>query len=181
MCGSFFPDIEGVHQSMDELKPIVFRNLLCNEKSLSSDGIDGFVGFDFSETSVLVPRVAKATNEKPFHGIALQFESQRSVGRRSLLQFLEVAALRNQAFDNTAGDAAPFFADAVSQLRNARSIGAARAIDSLGRDGEARHNARKLTDEVEFRNVRGEAELRHEDEPAAVGAQKFIGMLRIFG
>ena len=39
----------------------------------------------------------------------------------------------------------------------------------------------KLAHEVEFRNIRGEAEFRHEDEPAAVGAEKFIGMLGIFG
>ena len=83
--GSLLPNVKRVHQSMDELKPIVFRNLFRNEKRLPRDGINGFVGFDFSETSVLVPRVTKASDEKPFHGIALQFETQRGVWRRSLL------------------------------------------------------------------------------------------------
>src|SRR5580700_9516999 len=154
---------------MDELKPIVFRNLLCDEKSFSRDGINGFVGFDFSEARILVTRVAKAADKKPFHRIALQFETQRGVGRRSFLQFLECAALRNQAFDNTAGDTASFFADAVSQLRNAGSIGAARAVDSFWRDIEPRHDAGKLAHEVELRNICGEAEFGHEDEPSAVG------------
>src|SRR6202158_6301726 len=132
---------------MDELKAIVFGNLLRDEKRFARDGMDRFVGFDFSEPCILVTRVAKTADEKPFHRVTLQFESQRSVGRRSLLQFLEFAALRNQAFDNTAGDAASFFADAVFQLTNARSIVAARAINSLWRDVEARHNSRTLTDE----------------------------------
>ena len=66
-CRPFFPNVEGVHQGMDELKPIVFRNLLRDKKGFARDGIDGFVGFDFSEARVLVTRVAKAADEKPFH------------------------------------------------------------------------------------------------------------------
>src|SRR5580700_7510630 len=99
---------------MDELKPVIFGNLFCDEKSFSRHGIDGFVRFDFAESGVLVTRVAKAADKKPFHGIALQFETQRGIGRRSLLQFLERAALRNQALDYAAGDATPFFADAIA-------------------------------------------------------------------
>src|ERR1700674_47491 len=98
---------------MDELKPIVFCNLFCNKKRFACDSIDGFVGFDFSEARDLVTRVAKAADEKPFHGITLQFESQRGFGRRSLLQFLEFATLGNQAFDDTASNATSFFADAI--------------------------------------------------------------------
>ena len=70
---------------MDELKPIVFRNLFRDKKRFARDSIDGFVGFDFSEARVFVTRVTKSRDEKPFHGIALQFETQGGVGRRSLL------------------------------------------------------------------------------------------------
>src|SRR5260370_5297087 len=94
----FLPDIEGVHQSMDELKSIVFRNLFCDEKSLARDSIDGFVSFDFSEARVLVTRVTKATDEKPFHGITFQFETHRDVSWRSLREFLEFTTFCNQAF-----------------------------------------------------------------------------------
>src|SRR5260370_9467105 len=117
---------------MDELKPIVFCNLFRDKKRFACDSIDGFVGFDCSEARVLVTRVAKAADKKPFHRIALQFETQRGVGRRSFLQFLECAAIRKQAFDNATGDAASFFADAIAEFGNAWSIGAARTVDGFG-------------------------------------------------
>src|SRR5260370_34987620 len=100
MCGSFLPDIEGVHQRMDELKPIVFRNLLCDKEGFSRDVIDGFVGFDFSESGVLVTGVAKAAYHKPLHRNALQLKPPSAVGRRSFLPFIMCAALRTHTFSN---------------------------------------------------------------------------------
>jgi len=75
--GPFLPNVKGIHQRMEQCEPIVFGNFLRDKQGFTRDGIDGFMGFDFSETRVLVSRVAKAAHEEPFERVALQFEIVR--------------------------------------------------------------------------------------------------------
>src|SRR5712672_3054598 len=98
---------------MDQLETIVFCDLLRDEEGFTGDGIDRFMGLDFSEARVFVAGVAKAAHEEPFERVALQFKSQRKVRWRHLLQFLEFGALGDQAFNDAARNAAPSLADAI--------------------------------------------------------------------
>lgn len=106
------------------------------------------MGFNLSEPRILVTCIAEATDEEPLQRVALQFESLRDGRCRSFLEFFQLRALSDQAFDYPAGDASPLLADAIAQLRNAEGLGAARAIDGFGRDVETRHDAWELAYKV---------------------------------
>ena len=69
---------------MYQFKAIGLGNFFGHEKRFARDGVDSFVGFDFSEARVLAAGIAEAAHKKPLHRITLQFNPERRIGRRCL-------------------------------------------------------------------------------------------------
>src|ERR1700730_5854101 len=148
VCCAFSPYIDGINDCMHQIEAATLGNFFRYKESFPRHSVYGFVGLDLSKPRILIARVAETTHEEPFQRVTLQLESCCDSWFRRLLKFFQLRALGNQAFDHAARDTSALLTDAISQLRYARCIWAARTIDRFGRDIEMRHDAWELADKI---------------------------------
>src|ERR1700680_4051744 len=148
VCCAFSPHINGINDCVDQIEATTLGNFFRYKQRFPRHSVYGFVGLDLSKPRILIARVSETTDEEPFQRVTLQLESRCDSRFRRLLKCLQLRALGNQAFDHAARDTSSLLADAISQLRYAGCIRAARTINRFGRDIEMRHDAWELADKI---------------------------------